>query len=168
MNRDAFIEILSGYPLKLQSTHGINHWARVFENGRRLAPLTGADGRVVDLFAVFHDSRRKNEGHDPDHGKRGGKLARQLRKRGLIQLTDGQLEQLVHACTHHTAGLTEAEVTIQTCWDADRLDLGRVGITPIPGKLCTDAGRDPALIKWADERAWNEVKSSALDEWLRA
>ena len=27
---------------------------------------------------------------------------------------------------------TEADITIQTCWDSDRLDLGRVGMMPEP------------------------------------
>jgi uncharacterized protein len=40
---------------------------------------------------------------------------------------------------------------LQACWDADRLDLGRVGVTPAAHRLCTDAARD--LIEWADERA---------------
>ena len=32
------------------------------------------------------------------------------------------------ACTDHTKGQTAADITIQTCWDADGLDLARVGI----------------------------------------
>ena len=30
----------------------------------------------------------------------------------------------------HTVGQRPDCITINTCWDADRLDLGRVGITP--------------------------------------
>ena len=167
MYKRALTEILAGYPLKIGGTHGINHWSRVLENGRRLAPLTGADPLVVDLFAIFHDSRRENEGHDPGHGARGGKLARQFHKKGLIRLDKNQLALLVYACAHHTKGQTEADVTNQTCWDADRLDLGRVGITPDPAKLCTDAARDPAMIEWADQRAWDEWRSFELDDWLK-
>jgi hypothetical protein len=33
------------------------------------------------------------------------------------------------------------DVTIQTCWDADRLDLGRVGIRPDPARMGTEAGK---------------------------
>ena len=44
-------------------------------------------------------------------------------------------------------------MTIETCWDADRLDLGRVGITPHPSHLCTEAAKRPETIKWADDRA---------------
>ncbi len=32
--------------------------------------------------------------------------------------------------THHSNGAVDADPTVQTCWDADRLDLGRVGIKP--------------------------------------
>jgi uncharacterized protein len=168
VHKRALNEILAGYRLKVGGTHGINHWSRVLANGRRLTPLTGADPVVVDLFAIFHDSRRENEGRDPGHGARGGKLAQQFRRQGLIDLTHVQLELLVYACAHHTSGKTEADVTVQTCWDADRLDLGRVGITPDPAKLCTDAARDPDMIAWADKRAWDEWRSFALDEWLKA
>jgi uncharacterized protein len=40
---------------------------------------------------------------------------------------------------------------VQACWDADRLDLGRVGIAPAPERLCTAAARE--RIAWANERA---------------
>ena len=51
------------------------------------------------------------------------------------------------------SALTEADVTVQTCWDADRLDLGRVGTTSKAEYLCTDAGKDPDMIGWAHGRA---------------
>lgn len=50
-------------------------------------------------------------------------------------------------------GHTDADITVQTCWDADRLDLGRVGINPAPEKLCTIAARDPEIMEWAYERS---------------
>jgi uncharacterized protein len=53
--------------------------------------------------------------------------------------------------------LTEADVTVQTCWDADRLDLGRIGIKPEPRFLCTAAAQDPALIEWALLRSQGQV-----------
>jgi uncharacterized protein len=45
------------------------------------------------------------------------------------------------------------DITVLTCWDADRLDLGRVGIRPAAHRLCTDAARDPAMIEWAYRRS---------------
>jgi uncharacterized protein len=167
MNQDLFRQIVEGFSLDLQDIHGIHHWARVFENGRRLSALTGADPLVVELFAVFHDCRRLNDGDDPAHGRRGGGLARTLRKRGILVLTDDQCELLDYACAHHSDGLTEADVTVQTCWDADRLDLGRVWVTPDPRYLCTPAAKDPEMIAWADERARAEHRPAVFEDWLK-
>ena len=158
-------EILSDYALPWYDIHGLSHWGRVLENGLRLAESTGANTKVVTLFALFHDSRRVNEGHDPGHGQRGAEFARTLRG-SLFELTDAEFHMLYRACELHTNGLIDAHETIQTCWDADRLDLGRVGITPWPNRLCTDAARDPAMLEWANQRAIEEkVAESIRDLW---
>ncbi len=52
--------------LSWHGIHGVKHWGRVRANGIRLARTTGANTRVVELFAVLHDSRRMNDGYDPD------------------------------------------------------------------------------------------------------
>lgn len=151
--------ILEGYELPVNGYHGIVHWARVFESGLRIAEVTGADSEITGLFAVFHDSRRVNENRDPGHGLRGGELARSLRG-SLVHLDDQRFETLFEACRLHTDGLTAGDATIKACWDADRLDLGRVGVTPRAEKLCTDAAR--GLITWADERAVSDYEPSGL------
>jgi uncharacterized protein len=88
MNLAAIVaEILTGYPLPARGFHGVVHWARVLENGLKLAESTGARVAVVQLFAVFHDSRRENDGTDPEHGRRGADLAATLRGR-LFDLPD--------------------------------------------------------------------------------
>ena len=38
----------------------------------------------------------------------------------------------------------KGEPTIDACFDADRLDLGRVGITPDPNKMATAKGKELA------------------------
>ena len=63
--------ILEDYALPPHGTHGVGHWARVLENGLHLAEATGAKTEVVQLFAIFHDARRVNEGVDDGHGRRG-------------------------------------------------------------------------------------------------
>jgi uncharacterized protein len=143
---------LEDYALPWDGTHGVVHWARVLANGLRLAEETGARIEVVQLFAVLHDCRRNSEGEDPDHGPRAAEFARTLR--GLVfELSDDDFGLLHRACAGHTHERTHPDVTIQTCWDADRLDLGRVGITPDPSYLCTAAARRPEMIFWADGRA---------------
>jgi len=162
-----FEKVIEGHPLHWSGIHGLSHWGRVLENGLRLAPLTGADPAVVTLFAVFHDSRRRNDHHDPGHGLRGAELAAALRG-ASFRLADREFELLHHACALHTDGLIEGDITVQTCWDADRLDLGRVGITPRAELLCTPAARRPELIEWADARAVEEiVPESVLGLWER-
>lgn len=163
--RSIVTNILSGYPLPLDGHHGVSHWARVLENGLRLAKETGANARVVSLFAVFHDSRRINESTDPGHGRRGAAFAVELHGE-LFDLPDDDFDLLYEACAGHTDELTHSDVTIQTCWDSDRLDLGRVGITPLPQYLCTDFAKNPETIRWADGRArFHVVPDFVKDEW---
>jgi uncharacterized protein len=158
-------EILQEYALPIHGDHGVAHWARVLENGRRLATLTGANLQVVSLFAVFHDSRRINECTDPEHGLRGANYAAQLRGR-LFDVSDQEFRLLYRACEGHTHERTHPDITVQTCWDSDRLDLGRVGITPHPSKLCTDEARAKEMIQWADGRAsFCVVPDFVAEEW---
>jgi uncharacterized protein len=133
--------------------HGAPHWARMRENGLRLAESTGADCAVIELFAFLHDARRENDGYDPEHGVRAAALAAELRGQ-YFDLGDAQFEWLTLACHGHSDGLiTGADVTVLTCWHANRLDLGRVGKRPDPRRLCTDAARDVEIISWAYARS---------------
>ncbi len=157
--------VLEDYTLPWGGYHGVAHWARVFENGLRLSEETGAIVEVVQLFAVLHDSRRINEHSDPDHGPRAAEFAGQLRG-WLFDLPEPEYRLLHRACAGHTHERTHPDVTIQTCWDADRLDLGRVGITPHPNYLCTEVARRPATIEWADRRAIiGVVPEFVREEW---
>lgn len=127
--------------LDSDSVHGPAHWMQVAFNGRLLARETGADPIVVRLFAFFHDARRLDEWEDPEHGFRGGELARAWR--GIrYELDDRRLDLLVCACRVHTSAVSPTDdITVDTCIDADRLDLARVGIMPDPGRLLTDSAR---------------------------
>ena len=153
MNLSAVLRvILDEYTLPLAGVHGVAHWARVLENGLKLAKETGANTVVVSLFAVLHDSRRENESTDPEHGPRAAEFARTLRGRAF-ELSDDEFSLLAAACRQHTHARTHADPTIATCFDADRLDLLRVGIMPHASRLCTDAGRRASTIEWANARA---------------
>jgi uncharacterized protein len=157
--------ILEGYSLSRTGTHGVAHWARVLENGRKVARLSEADLDVVELFSIFHDARRVNEAWDHGHGKRGAELARELRGT-YFDLDDKRFAMLEYACQEHTSGLTQADISVQACWDADRLDLLRVGTRPRPDRLCTPAARDPEMIAWANGRACRrDVPNLIREEW---
>jgi uncharacterized protein len=128
------------FALEWQGIHGAPHWARVRRNGLRIAAVTKASTRVVELFAFLHDARRLHDDGDREHGARAALLVRELGAAALA-ISGEEAELLAYACRHHSDGLIEADVTVQSCWDADRLDLGRVGIRPDPGRLCTAAAK---------------------------
>lgn len=162
---ELLLAVFEQYRLPPFGLHGVAHWARVLENGRRLAPLTGARRDVVELFAVLHDACRRNEHCDPRHGARAAELARRLCG-SAFTLDDPGLEMLVFACAGHTDGGRDGDVTVLTCWDADRLDLARAGIIPSAGKLCTAPACEPELLAWAIARSETlEMPPRVAAEW---
>lgn len=106
--------------------HGFKHWRTVEKNGLYLAKFNNGDPQVISHFAYFHDCMRINEYRDDGHGMRGGDYA--MEHKHLLNLNDAQLEILQEACAGHTGGRTPANETIACCWDADRLDIRRVGL----------------------------------------
>lgn len=140
------------FRLDWEGIHGAPHWSRVRHNGLLLAAHTGANTRVVEYFAFIHDLGRRNDDYDPEHGLRAAAIAENIAGH-LIELAGDELELLTEACRGHSDGHIEADVTVMTCWDADRLDLGRVGIRPHPKRLCNEAARQPELIAAAYVRS---------------
>ena len=131
--------------LDWSGAHGVEHWLRVRENGMRIARATGADVLVVEAFAFLHDVCRESEGSDPDHGKRAAEFAGKIRQE-FLRLDDAAFAVLIEACAYHNTQNPPANMTVATCWDADRLDLGRVGIKPDPRLLCTPYARERSVI----------------------
>ena len=129
--------------------HGDQHWRAVAEVGLKLlADNRRADPLVVFLFALFHDSMRQNEVGDPGHGQRGAELAQELHGR-YFQLPPDRLGLLLDACAAHTDAPFSDDPTIGVCFDSDRLNLWRVGITPAAKYLSTDAALDGELQQWS-------------------
>ena len=148
---DLLSMIRRGYRLNWYGTHGVIHWSRVYDNGVKLAEQDGVNIRVVQLFSIFHDSRRRNESSDKEHGRRGANLAVTLRE--YVPLNDADFSLLITACELHTSAVTHENMTVQACFDSDRLDLGRVGIIPDPKYLCTPLAKKQEIIEWACKRS---------------
>ena len=138
---DLWQHVIAQFACGVHSIHGPTHWRRVERNGLYIAERTGAIVEVVKLFAVFHDSRRENEDEDEGHGERGADFAASLRG-VMFDLPSEHFDLLHYACARHTDGLTSDDPTIGACWDADRLDLGRVGIEPSANFMSTSVGCD--------------------------
>jgi uncharacterized protein len=132
--------------------NGFDHWMRVLHNGRLLADAENANLKVVELFCLLHDARRLNEDEDPLHGRRAANFAQTLR--GVwFDVSGDEMDLLSEALTYHSDGYTVGDITVKVCWDADRLDLGRVGIRPAPERLCTDTAKSPFVLEEAYQRS---------------
>lgn len=142
----------SEFRLDWEGIHGAPHWSRVRRNGLILAESTGANTRVVEYFAFIHDLGRENDYQDPEHGYRAANIAENIAG-DLIDVSQSELDLLMEACRDHSDGHLKADVTVMTCWDADRLDLGRVGIKPDPNRLCSNAARSVPILEAAYERS---------------
>lgn len=156
--RRSLVRLLrSEFRLDWHGIHGSPHWARVRINGLAIAALNGARSDVVEWFALLHDSQRWDEHVDSQHGARASDFIARINAEYLA-LDDRGRDMLIYACRYHSQGMTEADVTIQTCWDADRLDLLRVGTFPDKARLCTDAARRPEVFERAIQRSLRSAR----------
>lgn len=133
----------------LGEIHGLSHWQRVERNGILLS-LTMCNGKlcfrkevnikVVCLFAYLHDKCRLDNETDLKHGERAADMLHTIRDTLLKDLDYKEFSLLEQACRLHTTTHKTGNPTIDTCFDADRLDLKRVGIEPCPEKMATFFG----------------------------
>lgn len=136
-------KILQDATVNIHGIHGPSHWVRVMRNGIYIAEKESFSHKVIKCFALIHDSQRLNDDEDPLHGPRAAEYAKGINDSYLF-MTDFELEQLVYACTYHTNEKYRDDEIVHACWDADRLDLDRIGITPNPAYLKTNTAIDIA------------------------
>lgn len=155
----SFIE--TNMAIDIEGDHGVFHWERVFLNAlvinNRLPEFNRVDQVLLMLFALFHDSRRVNEHEDPGHGARGADLLNQYIELYVFHFNklfnSKDIANTKAACRDHTDKIHSTERLIQICFDADRLDLGRVGITPNPAYLNMRESTDKLLISQCIENS---------------
>ena len=105
-------KVLDQFVLNSNSDHGVAHWERVESVGLHLAKQAGADTEIIRLFA-------------------------------LLVLDQPRLELLMFACKYHNDRAVHSKnVTVNICWDSDRIDLTRVGLLPSEIQLTTQAGKE--------------------------
>lgn len=127
---------------KCSDIHGYSHWYRVARNGLLIAKYDEeVNKRVVILFAFLHDHMRENDFMDEQHGPRAAKALYDISDTLLADLSEEEFDLLYTACEQHTESAGTGDPTVDACFDSDRLDLGRVGITPDPDRMCTEVGQ---------------------------
>lgn len=124
---------------QLGPVHGIGHWKRVERNGLLLA-TEEVNVKVVRLFAYLHDHKRLDDGWDMEHGQRAAENLDNIRQTLLAGLTDEEFGMLRRACMEHSITQRTGIPTIDACFDADRLDLPRVGYRPDPLRMASELG----------------------------
>lgn len=141
------------FALEWPTVHGIDHWVRVWRNARELCEVYDEDWTVPLCFAFLHDSCRESDRKDPAHGPRAADFIERLYRAGKLNIMASEFHLLSCAVWGHTGGTTAPNRIVQICWDADRLDYGRVGRRPDPAQLFTDHARKPEVIEAAFRRS---------------
>jgi uncharacterized protein len=161
--------VLARATFRESQLHGEAHWRAVAYTALSLAPrVAGADALLGLLFGLIHDSQRVDDGHDPEHGPRAARVAEALHGEGLLPLSLPRLRTLVDAIARHADGRRAGEPTVGLCWDADRLNLWRIGVEPRAEFLSTAAAREPATIAAHEGLPGQHVGWPALyDRWAK-
>lgn len=156
--------ITDNYKLDIYGRHGINHWARVRYNGLLLAKNTDINIDVIEYFSVLHDSQRITEKLDKNHGKKSAEFISKIRE-SHINLNDSDFKRLFDACYGHNHIKFHTDLTVQICWDADRLDLLRAGIRPSPDYMSTKLAKCDKTIEQANKRSIENYIPDIIKEW---
>jgi uncharacterized protein len=153
-------KILKEYNLDLnRSNHGFGHWTRVLENGLIIADMNNANKKVIITFSFFHDLARISEEKDSEHGMYGAELLKKYKNE--LRLNKVEFADCYEACENHSTIIHHENKDIATCWDADRLDLMRNGIYPLPEKLNTYVAKQSGIIVLCNKKAIQET----IPEW---
>lgn len=147
--------------------HGVDHWRRVERLGLMLAAVAGSDEVVISLFAPLHDCQRWNDADDPLHGQNAAHFARELfgqvEVAQAFDLNEKRADTLYRALELHNRGQTTDDPTIGACWDADRLDLVRLGVKPDAKFLSTSGAKHPNAVEAANTLLSRFYKNTLLD-----
>lgn len=131
------------FKLEPRSDHGPDHWEKVERNTLILSK--GMDEKEIltcRLFAILHDCKREDEFDDPEHGYRAARfVSKALEKPIRDSIGADNYKRLLEALRHHNEASISDDPVIGCCWDADRLDLLRVGIIPDKNLLSTKQGK---------------------------
>ncbi len=139
--------ILSNYTLK-QGLHGFEHVKRVVENAKLIAREEcpqNFDDAVIGAY--LHDIGRTDDGSGNEHAIKGARIAKDLLEKHWPHL---DAKRILFAIEVHADGTTTKDPLIGAIWDADRLDIPRIGGNIRPQFLSTKKGMDLCRGKFSD------------------
>lgn len=117
--------IFNSYTLK-QGIHGIDHVKRVVENAKIIAKKECPNNYDdIVIGAYLHDIGRIDDNGGNEHAFRGFEISKQLLAKYWPHLNH---KKILTAIKEHADSLITDDPLIGSIWDADRLDLTRLGI----------------------------------------
>lgn len=140
------LEILFNFEYKLLSEcicgrtqiHGLDHLRNVGYLSGKFAAELGISLETAIIGGFLHDCARSDDSDDAFHAEKSALLARKLIKKNYSNID----EELVYKTILFHSGGKTTDNHIQGCvWDADRLDLIRLGIQPKKELLSTEPGK---------------------------
>lgn len=124
--------------------HGIPHLRRVAVTAGRIAASIGEDIESAVVAGFLHDCARNDDGGGTRHAHDSAVLAKKLLSMFYPHL---DAIRLYDAIAQHADGITTKDLLIACVWDADRLDLRRLGIEVNPDLLSTSIARRIVMIR---------------------
>jgi uncharacterized protein len=124
--------------------HGLPHLRQVAYVAARLAACEGADWMQAMVGGFLHDCARKDDGGGQEHAFESARVAKVVLGRHYSNM---DVQRLLYAISHHAGGSTTQDPLIGSIWDADRLDLVRLGAEIDQGLLSTVHARRLVRLK---------------------
>ncbi len=106
--------------------HGVSHLRRVAILSGRLANAVGEDVESAVVMGFLHDCARRNDKNDIEHARDSEVLARGLVERFYPHL---DVDRICEAIAGHADGEVTSDPFTGCLWDADRMELKRIGRT---------------------------------------
>jgi hypothetical protein len=108
-----------------EASHGMRHAVNTMDLAGRIGRVEGGDIFVIQAAALLHDIGRVNIFSDPEHGRRGAVLAREILDR-LDVPADRALICLIIARHDDPQDNRDGPIELIVVKDADRLELLRI------------------------------------------
>ena len=118
--------------------HGVGHLRRVAYLAGRFAKVEDVCVKEAVIGGFLHDCARKDDRGGRTHAHESGDLALDIM---LEHWPDVDLDKIYSAIYNHADGLTTDDHLTGCIWDADRIALTRLGITPDPKLLSTNVAK---------------------------
>ena len=124
--------------------HGIPHLRRVASTAGRLAAAVGEDVEAAVIAGFLHDCARVHDGGGTRHAHDSADLAKEILATFYPHVDS---DRLCDGIAHHADGTVTDDPLIGSLWDADRLDLIRLGRETRPHLLSTGLARRVAALR---------------------